>query len=178
MRRTLSAGGAWARFKSTGYTRRRSYQNITGRGFDSRRLHAPVVQGIAGCCETPPSRGFFMRGRFGLRVTTPTRGNVLRRFVAAISTHGLHGAGDALSRPGAVRLSRDGRGRHRSDEESKGPRNGPGPRGAENLNRFRERLDGTGVLASARLGCWLPCLHRCRAGRSADQPHGLQAGGQ
>jgi hypothetical protein len=29
----------------------------------------------------------------------------------------------------------------------KGPRNGPGPRGAENLNRFRERLVGVELLA-------------------------------
>jgi hypothetical protein len=28
--------------------------------------------------------------------------------------------------------------------KNKGPRNGPGPRGAENLNRFRERLDHHG----------------------------------
>jgi len=33
-------------------------------------------------------------------------------------------------------------------------------------------------LRFARRRCSLPCCHRCRVGLSADQPHGLQAGGQ
>jgi hypothetical protein len=60
----------------------------------------------------------------------------------------------------------------------KGPRNGPGPRGAENLNRFRERLDGSCAWDRPVVGGRLPCLRRRRAGWTCDPAVGLQAGGR
>jgi len=108
-------------FKSTGHTRRRSYRNITGRGFDSRRLHA---------------------GRHGAR----------RRDGRVDGEHTV------------VRLATSAR---------KGPRNGPGPRGAENLNRFRERLDGAGLGGGGRP----PCRHRRRGGVPCGQPLWPSGGG-
>ena len=58
----------------------------------------------------------------------------------------------------------------------KGPRNGPGPRGAENLNRFRERLDDLRGLSLAA-GGWLPCRHQRRVGLFlVDNPMAFRRG--
>ena len=65
----------------------------------------------------------------------------------------------------------------RARDLPKGPRNGPGTRGAENLDRFRERLDGTrrGPLTRGRRrASVLPLTSR---GESFDSPLGLQASG-
>ena len=54
--------------------------------------------------------------------------------------------------------------------QKKGPRNGPDPRGAGNLNRFRERLDGAcvaGALVSRR-PCFQPLVN-LKAGRTVRE---------
>jgi len=60
----------------------------------------------------------------------------------------------------------------------KGPRNGPGPRGAENLNRFRERLVGdvSGVIPSTPVGGFRAATDVEWSLAQRAKPHGLEAG--
>ena len=70
--------------------------------------------------------------------------------------------------------------------ENKGPRNGPDPRGAGKLNRFRERLDRNELSVEkpstkpGRLETRPAGPRPCRPAieRGAGRPCGLQAGGQ
>ena len=66
--------------------------------------------------------------------------------------------------------------------QKKGPRNGPDPRGAGNLNRFRERLDGACVAGALSRGgrvsrrpCFQPLVN-LKAGRTVrEQFSGVKA---
>lgn len=65
----------------------------------------------------------------------------------------------------------------RPARKKKGPRNGPDPRGAGNLNRFRERLDGAcvaGALVSRR-PCFQPLVNLKAERTVREQFSGVKA---